>query len=512
MKMILADDEPIITRGIRKLVDWEGMGIEVVGCYENGKQAMDGILRLNPDLALLDISMPEMSGIDILKECKTLNLSVSIIFISGFQDFEYAKAALRYGAEDYLLKPVLKEELLNAVTKCMNKKNRYAFFEAGELPVRTDQMDYEKITTLDTDHYRPVLAGIIFGDQEPEQIRRLTRFSLVSFLDDYLSRQQTGICFVRKEKIVLILKGDTATRAREQLKEIRAAAAGAVHHEIVMIMGQQVEAVKQIPGEYHRCLEMEEYLFFADFLKAKILTTGETVFSFPMEETKLNEAREKLIHGIVSQDTEGFAPCYQWFSQMVCYMADGKKEDACFYYCSTLRMLEERFSELNLAGCKPDMKLLLEESRTCQSFGALSDKFKLIFFGYINKIQETVTSQEKRSVIHVIEYIEKHYKQDLTLQVLADEIHMNPYYFSVFFKKNTGENFKTYVNKVRMKHAMALLLGTNMKTYEIAEATGYKDPRTFTEVFCKIYRDTPNNYRKKASADNQKPEGKKHNK
>lgn len=504
MKMILADDEPIITRGIRKLVDWESMGIEVAGCYENGKSAMDGILRLNPDLALLDISMPDMTGIDILKECKSLNLATSIIFISGFQDFEYAKAALHYGAEDYLLKPVLKDELLNAVTKCMNKKNQKTYPESSDLPVSSDHMDYGKIIELEATHYHPVLVGIIFGEQEQEQVRRLIRFSLISFLDEYLTKQQTGICFVRKEKIVIILKGVTVTEAKGQLKEIQIAAKEAIRHEVVMIIGQQVEEVKHIPAAYENCLDMEEYLFFADNLKTTILTVGEPVFSYPMEESKLHEAREKLIHGIVAQEVDGFEPLYLWFAQMVCYMAEGKKEDACFYFCSTVRMLEERFFELNLEGCKPDMKALLEESRNCQSFEVLSGYFKTILGGYLNKIQATVTNQEKKSIIQVKEYIEKHYKEDLNLQILAAEVHMNPYYFSAFFKKHTGENFKTYVNKVRMRHAIALLLGTNMKTYEIAEATGYKDPRTFTDVFYKVYQDTPNSYRKRVSAEGEK--------
>lgn len=504
MKMILADDEPIITRGIRKLVDWESMGIEVAGCYEDGKSAWEGILRLNPDLALLDISMPDMTGIDILKECKSLNLNTSIIFISGFQDFEYAKAALHYGAEDYLLKPVLKEELLNAVTKCMNKKKQNIFIEANEMPAQPDHMDFGRIIELETTHYRPVLVEILFSEKEDKQMKRLTQFSLISFLEDYLSNQKTGICFVRKGKIVIILKGISANEAKGKLEEIINAAKEAVRHDIVMIMGEQIDEVRQIPAAYERCLEMEEYLFFNDYLKSRILKVGESVFSYPMEESKLRDAREKLIHGIVAQETEGFEQLYQWFIQMVCFMAEGKKEDACFYFCTAVRMLEERFFELNLEGCKPDMKALLEESRKCESFNQLSTHFKSIFAGYLNKIQQTMTNQEKKSIIYVKEYIEKHYKEDLNLQILAEEIHMNPYYFSAFFKKHTGENFKTYVNKVRMQHAIALLLGTNMKTYEIAEATGYKDPRTFTDAFCKIYQDTPNSYRKRVIAEGKK--------
>ena len=97
MKMILADDEAIITRGLQKLMDWPALGIDIVGVYEDGKAAFDGIVRHRPDLALLDISMPGMTGIDILKECGGMRLKTQIVFISGFQDFAYAKEAVKWG-------------------------------------------------------------------------------------------------------------------------------------------------------------------------------------------------------------------------------------------------------------------------------------------------------------------------------------------------------------------------------------------------------------------------------
>ena len=117
IRLILADDEPVILRGIKKLVDWERMGISVVGEYEDGRSAMEGILGLKPDIALLDINMPGMDGIEILKNIRRLELGTKVIFVSGFQDFEYARNALTYGAVEYLLKPVILEELIHAIGK-----------------------------------------------------------------------------------------------------------------------------------------------------------------------------------------------------------------------------------------------------------------------------------------------------------------------------------------------------------------------------------------------------------
>lgn len=134
LNMILADDEPIITRGIRKLVDWEKLGIFIEGEYRDGHSAMEAILSGQPDLALLDISMPGMNGIDILKSIREMELKTKVVFISGFQEFEYARRALKYGAVDYLLKPVIREQLLTAVEKAVemiygnnrNLENKFA--------------------------------------------------------------------------------------------------------------------------------------------------------------------------------------------------------------------------------------------------------------------------------------------------------------------------------------------------------------------------------------------------
>ncbi len=127
MKMILADDEVVITKGIQKLVDWNALGITIIGVYEDGKSAFEAIVRNQPELALLDISMPGMTGIDIIRECAALKLDTQFIFISGFQDFEYAKSAIKYGAVDYLLKPIILEELMHAVEQCCKTKTEPVF-------------------------------------------------------------------------------------------------------------------------------------------------------------------------------------------------------------------------------------------------------------------------------------------------------------------------------------------------------------------------------------------------
>ena len=100
LRAILADDEAVILKGLRKLIDWEKMGIQIVGEARDGKEALELIERVKPDLAVSDIAMPELDGLDMLKRIGEMGLYTKVIFVSGYQEFSYAKRAVKYGAVD----------------------------------------------------------------------------------------------------------------------------------------------------------------------------------------------------------------------------------------------------------------------------------------------------------------------------------------------------------------------------------------------------------------------------
>ncbi|MDE6890537.1 MAG: response regulator, partial [Lachnospiraceae bacterium] len=222
IQMILADDEPVITRGIRKLLDWKALGIEIVGEYEDGRKALEAIVRDKPEIALLDISMPGLTGVEILKECRAIGNGVSVIFISGFQDFEYAKAALQYGAVDYLLKPVIREELLRAIEKSVSAAGREKAVEGAEdgNKKNREEVDYERLIENEETDYVTVYADIVYRKEEDGQMRKLIHFSLFGFLEEYLNETKLGIVFQKNNRIVVVLKGLEREKAREAAEEI----------------------------------------------------------------------------------------------------------------------------------------------------------------------------------------------------------------------------------------------------------------------------------------------------
>ena len=114
-KVLLADDENLIVKGLRRLIDWSALDIEIVGEAMDGHQAEQLILQTRPDLVISDIRMPGLTGLELLSRHKGGPQAPKFIFVSGYEEFEYVRQALSGGAVDYLLKPVSAEELEKAV-------------------------------------------------------------------------------------------------------------------------------------------------------------------------------------------------------------------------------------------------------------------------------------------------------------------------------------------------------------------------------------------------------------
>lgn len=499
IRMILADDEPVITRGIRKLIDWESLGIEIIGEYEDGRRALEAIVREKPDIALLDISMPGLSGVEILKECRAMGNDVAVTFISGFQDFEYAKVALRYGAVEYLLKPVIREELLKAIEKSISAMGGEE--SAGRISLKEDgpntAINYGFLMESADIGYVPVYADIIYSKEENDQMKKLVRFSLFSFLEEYLNETGQGIVFKKDDKIAIVLKGNRQEDMTPKVEEIWARSLKAAGHTPFFVMGDMVCSMGEIPAMFQNCLARGGYLFFADKMSLPVIGLHERVFTGRGDSDMLGELRQKLFDAAVGQNEEQMKEIGRQYGKLVLRLSEGKKEDACFYFCTAARFMEERCAAMDLPAERLEMRDLLEKSRACESFGEMERFFEQEFGKYLHVVRQIAVSSDKKDILKAKEYIDKHYMESLSLQVLAEQIHMNPYYFSSFFKKNTGENFKDYVNRIRIENALPLLLSTDMKTYEIAEKVGFGDIRMFNGAFQKVYKETPGNYRKR---------------
>ncbi|MDR3193298.1 MAG: response regulator [Treponema sp.] len=266
-KLFIADDEKIIIQGLKKLLDWDSLNIEISGEAINGKEAEEKIIGICPDLAILDVRMPLRTGLDILHTIKSRNLAVKVIFLSAYEEFGYARDALESGAFNYLSKPVVKEKLREVIESALSR-----------------------------------------------------------------------------------IKAEENTRSA-------------------------VERLARID--------------------------------------------RKL----------GVTP------------------------------LEEEFS-----------------------------------------LEQLVRSAENAAIRRILRFMDEHFAENITLERLAKMAFLNPSYFSVYFRKNTGLRFKECLTRIRLEHAAAMLKRDDIKTYEAAELAGFTDPGYFSEIFKKIYGKTPLEYKRAVKA------------
>lgn len=164
-KVIIIEDEDMIREGLKYMIDWLGLGCVVVGDASNGVEGLERIEELAPDIVLLDINMPLKTGIEMLEECSE-NYLFSTIILSGYQDFSYAKRAIKFGVMDYLLKPIDHTELIAAIDRAKESitlKRQYELLQekiAAPEEINILNFDIWNTPSANSNHIRQVLAFI----------------------------------------------------------------------------------------------------------------------------------------------------------------------------------------------------------------------------------------------------------------------------------------------------------------------------------------------------------------
>ena len=498
--MIIADDEPIIIRGIRKMVDWEKMGIQIVGCCNDGSSALMEIVKKKPDIAILDISMPGKTGLDILKEMNCIGLATKVVFISGFQQFDYAVEALRLGAVNYLLKPVNKDDLIENVKSCLGGQampETKFDEEKPDLELLTGQTAvYEALVEQEETSYVPAAVYLYLDSRISSVERRLIEFSIYHAVEKYIQDQGMGILFYRNKKPCVVFKNCTVPEAREYAVRLIADMEAETHNRIGLALGEEVSDMADIPLSYQKAQKACDSLYFKSGLTAPVAVYGETVSTFRFTYQDMKESRQKIMEAAIEMDVDRVGKEFDHYRKIVSSLSMGDRETAVFHLLTIIHMLEERLDHMGISTEKLDSNRMIAEALECGSYDQMCGTAFGFLTRFIKIMQGVLQKNDKKDIIRARAYIEDHYMENLTLDVMAQYVHMNASYFSSFFKKQTGENFKEYLNKIRLKHALELLLSTDKKSYEIADEVGFSEAKYFSELFQKMYGKTPVAYRK----------------
>ncbi len=512
MKVLIADDEPIVREGLRSIIEWDKLGFTVCGEAETGTECLQKMLSLSPELVLLDIKMPMMHGLDVAEQAKKQNFRGRIIIISGYSDFKYAQSAIRFGVNYYLLKPIDEDELENAV------KN-----------IRKD-IELELQNTVDVNRYIErardvVLAEILEGKvDEGEQAlpQKADRYFSIGFASDsyrviaaesegYEQENITEILFPFScadkaqiellklhDRSICLLKGRRVIHAEEEMvRDINRRFAQFHCQGIFAAHGRVVTTPQDLHLSYHDALQLMRRRFFypAGICFAQQPDTAPEQFSRDsVSDIDTEQYIERILSLIETCNNDRAAELIRSLCARLCVMKV-QPADIKSLLSSILIQLKHgilaNYRQLSTS-FESDTALIAAIRSTTRLY-EIEDYLKL-------KVEVAITAIGNFSRDHVIDkvihYINKNYDKNLKLETLAELFCYNSAYLGKVFKSNVGESFNSYLDRVRISNAKEMLKQDRYKVYEISERIGYNNIDYFYKKFKKYVGESPSEYRK----------------
>ena len=310
LKMLIADDEPVIIRGLQMLIDWAQLGIEICATCENGADALREIFAQSPDLALLDISMPGKTGIEILKALHTAQSRTKVIFISGFQDFSYAHDALSYGAVDYLLKPVKKDDLLRAVEKCLPVQPEHsAPAPASDAGSYSDA--FSRVAEMEPTSYILTAVQPLGLNAKNTMERQLIEFSIFGQLDTLCRQTGHGTAFQKKGQCYLLLVNMTQAQAAGWLHEAQTLLEQRIRCRVGFVCSPATAEMSAVPAFTAPCRDACRWFYFSDHLPDTVLAMDAPPFGeAPADTAALHPLQEAVAAGFIETEPKTLASGY----------------------------------------------------------------------------------------------------------------------------------------------------------------------------------------------------------
>lgn len=533
MKVVVLDDEEKVCSLILQLVDWERLGMSVTGTAYNGIDGLALIEREKPDLVITDIRMPGLDGLELINRVKQRMDGIEFIIISGYHQFEYAHNAIRYGVEDYLLKPIKQSELTATLEKIAERRrNRIAVEQnARELEARLAST----LGKLRQDFFQ----DIVFAD-EPQP-----SFPLETVNSTYGYRFSDGLF----QMLLVKIDCPPSEFSEGMVRMLAEKAESIIHTQLdticsdiafytgrcrihVLLNYPKTERqwvrkqVKSIDDELQICKSIFEVAELTSALGTpvdRVTLAGQSNTDAEIAAAqRLFEQTGRLYEDVPAVRSEVCDNALAaWNQQMdrACELLDPqaartavdtlvdaiRAQPSCsgFLLLKTVReagrrlvtlLRNRRVDEVDPAEIEReferDIDLLSSAGKVT---GSLRDFVQRLF----ERIEQSRRQAENRPIREARRYIAEHFSDNtISLEQVASIVGLSPSYFSFLFKRETGSGFLEYLTEVRIDRAKELLRTTHLTVARIAVESGYSDTKYFTRLFKRIAGVKPSEFRK----------------
>lgn len=502
LKVMIVDDEPYVREGLKYIIDWEENGFEICGDAKDGDEAYSKIQTMKPNIVLMDIQMSGKLGIDVIKEITEQEIDTKFIVITGYSDFEYAKRSIKYGVEEYLLKPIDEEELLNIVLKIKknieNKNKKVDRDEKTEITLRQhvliqymlnkEVIDYPEIKEeLQSSRIHIALISNSLNKYNLENINKIE-----DIIQENIEDKEKVDIIKFGEKIVLVIRDININYSYRLLNNIKKNLDNKIGGNNFIALGDEVNNLNEIYISYKSAIDLINDKFL--FNKSEVISN----FKIENENIDLTIDEKDIIEKIftyteISQKEKIKENINEL--EKVLRAKRYREDEAKILITRALLEFKDKI--------KKEYKIKEEEIKIDNILidkiyrkETLNDIINLLLEKLLNISNNISIASNNSSIKRIVKYVEKNYYKDLKLENLADIFNYNSAYLGKIFKSYTGESFNTYLDKVRIEEAKKLLIEENLKVYEVCDNIGYKNIDYFHSKFKKYVGISPLNYKK----------------
>lgn len=525
-KVVIVEDEDLLRQGLTTCFEWEELGFEVVGDTDNGRKALEMIEQKKPDVVFTDIKMPVMDGIAMTEKLKKEYPRIRVVIISGYDEFEYARRALKAGVSEYILKPIQLDNLKTVLERLCKELQEES--ENEQELLRLKDIREHGMVSIRHELFSKVLLqnqpiesleGVIeLLDAEVKEQYYCTGivssrdFPMMAIDCDYLEIMELDTEFGKKiqgyiENIasvdalresycerLLCIYGTDQGACKDRIKDIEDRIRMEEKEDITYVFGPICQGVEGVYTSYMHAKKAGERNYLQTW--NAVLKTEVSV------DTKIkymNYDGESLFYEIRSGTPESVERELQKFEEEM------EKEKIYSHmhivliisnlYFELTKLPEEVGGSINEILGEPmeHYHRLLAGAKRKEMFKYLRKICKML-----NEYFSSVQGGKTQGVIkRVTDYIKEYYaNEELSMKEVAKQAYISVSYLGIVLKKETGKTFIEYLTDFRMEQAKKFLIETDMRSYEVAEKCGYSNPTYFSTVFKGAVGMSPSAYRK----------------
>lgn len=503
--ILVADDEAPIREGIPSLLDYGALGYRICGAAADGEQALEKIRTLHPDVVLMDIRMPGMTGLEAIRQARAEGYSGRIIILSSYSEFRYAQEAIRQGVQSYLTKPIDEEELQRILmqfsAEIQREQSERAASDHYRRRARSEILRQlllgagEPVDAAGLDIVADGYQVVIYEKYDPRSAEPLPDFSVLLRMSNPDGRVFDRTVVDGAE--VLLLKGAAAL---EKLRELLQRLEGGQHGApggVFLCCGRPVATAAEVPDSYAGALRAQSRRFFCD--RECHALSAQSLPDLPaapvLTPRLLSEYTERLLSYLQAFNRNMLAQTLKELEERLSAAPD-TVDSVRLFFTDLMLQLREQMRRLYPGSAIPfysNAQLI----RAVDECGFLYEIIRFLAQRFEVMMSAIGTSSRDSVLDDILRYIDRNYARNITLENIAPLFGYNHSYLGKIFARKLGQSFNSYVDHVRIEQAKRLLLQEDARVYAVAERVGYRNVDYFHIKFKKYVGQSPAEFRRR---------------